>query len=153
MAFEDNIVTDARQDLRQLRQLAEAYLLQQRNIELSYAQVDNARSTFLAPPDPAARDSAGTVAALTQQLLEAQNSLLQAQNDLFQTWINYQNFRMTLYLDLELLPLDARGLWIDEPLQTPPTQQEGPGRAGSPAVPGGAERAPAPQPVVPPGGR
>ncbi len=138
MAFEDNIVTDARQDLRQLRQLQEAYLLQQRGIELAYAQVDNARSTFLAPPDPTARDTSGTVAALTQQLLEAQNSLLQAQNELFTTWINYQNFRMTLYLDLELLPLDARGLWIDEPLPPPPAE----------AAPGGTERAPAPQPVL-----
>jgi hypothetical protein len=150
MAFEDNIVTDARQDLRQLRQLAESYLLQQRSIELSYAQVDNALSTFLAPPDPAARDSAGNVAALTQQLLEAQNSLLQAQNDLYATWIGYQNFRMTLYLDLELLPLDARGLWIDEPLPTPPTDGPG-GPPAGPALPGGAERAPAPQPVPGPG--
>jgi hypothetical protein len=118
MAFEDNIITDARQDLRTLRQLAEAYLLQQRVVELAYAQVDNAVSTFYAPPDPQARDSAAGVAALTQQLLEAQSSLVAAQNDLYTTWVNYLTARLELYLDLELLPLDARGLWIDDALTT-----------------------------------
>lgn len=114
MAFEDNILTDNRQDIRLIRQLSEAYKLQQRAIELAYSQVDNARSTFIAPPDPAAPDTAGSVAALTQQLLEAQNSLLQAQNDLYSTWTNYQTTRIRLFLDMEILTLDARGLWTDE---------------------------------------
>ena len=115
MSFEDNIITDSRSDLRNLRQLAESYYLQQRVVELAYAQVDNARSTFLAPPDPlSGRGAAGEAAALTQQLLEAQNSLLQAQNSLFSNWVTYQTLRMNLYLDLEMLPLDARGLWNDE---------------------------------------
>jgi len=112
-AFEDNILTDTRQDLRNLRQLAETYVIQQRAIELGYAQVDNARSTFTAPPDPGVRESAGNVAALTQQLLDAQSALLQAQNDLYTTWMTYLTTRMDLYLDMELLPLDARGLWTN----------------------------------------
>jgi len=121
MAFEDSIITDARQDLRTLRQLAEAYQLQQRVVELAYSQVDNAISTFYAPPDPQARDSAAGVAALTQQLLEAQSSLVQAQNDLYTTWVNYLTARLEFFLDLELLPLDARGLWNDDAL---PAEQE-----------------------------
>ena len=113
MAFEDNIINDCRADLRQLRSLAETYKVQQRSVELAYAQVDNARSTLLAPPDPTAREAAGSSAALTEQLLQAQNQLLQAQNALYTLWINYLNTRMNLYLDLELLPLDSRGLWTD----------------------------------------
>jgi outer membrane protein TolC len=113
MAFEDNIINDCRADLRQLRSLAESYKVQQRAVELAYAQVDNARSTLLAPPDPTAREAAGSSAALTEQLLQAQNQLLQAQNALYTLWINYLNTRMNLYLDLELLPLDSRGLWSD----------------------------------------
>ncbi|MGL6095678.1 MAG: TolC family protein [Fimbriiglobus sp.] len=143
MAFEDNILTDARVDLRQLRQLAEAYALQQRAVELAYSQVDNARSTFVAPPDPAsARGAAGEAAALTQQLLEAQSSLLQAQNDLYTTWTNFQTARIELYLDLELLPLDARGIWTDEP----PDRQPVPGREPEPdASAGVVERLAAPR--------
>ena len=122
MAFEDNIITDGRTDLRQLRQLGETYKIQQRGIELAYAQVDNARNTFVAPPDPGiggGGNNQANVAALTEQLLNAQSALLQTQNQLFTTWINYQNARMSLALDLELLPLDTRGLWTDERTNPP----------------------------------
>ena len=29
-------------------------------------------------------------------------------------WINYLDVRLQLYRDLELMPLDARGVWIDQ---------------------------------------
>jgi hypothetical protein len=152
MAFEDNIVTDARVTLRQLRLLAETYELQQRVVELAYAQVDNAQATLLAPPDPtSARGAAGEAAALTQQLLNAQRSLLQAQNDLYTNWVSYQTFRMNLYLDLELLPLDARGIWIDEPLPAHPADHPAPGHLPGPAEPGVGERLPEPRPLPAPG--
>lgn len=142
MAFEDNIVTDARSNLRNLRQLAETYALQQRVVELAYAQVDNARSTLLAPPDPtSARGAAGEAAALTQQLLGAQRSLLQAQNNLYTAWLSYTSVRTNLYLDLELLPLDARGIWIDEPHLSHPADCP-PGLDPGPPDPGIGERPP-----------
>ena len=53
-------------------------------------------------------------AALTQQLLAAQRSLPTAQNALLTVWINYLDTRLQLYRDLELMPLDARGVWIDQ---------------------------------------
>ncbi len=121
MAFEDNILVDTRSDLRSLRQLAESYRLQQRAVELAYAQVDNARGTLVAPPDPAARDTAAAQAALTEQLLSAQTALVQAQNTLYSTWVAYTASRIEFLLDLELLTLDSRGLWTDEqPLSPPP---------------------------------
>jgi hypothetical protein len=54
MAFEDNIATDVRTDLRAVRQLDQTFGVQQRAVELAYQQVDNARGTLLAPPDPRA---------------------------------------------------------------------------------------------------
>lgn len=116
MAVEDNIVNDVRSEVRQLRALAEQYTLQSRAVELAYAQVDAARSTLIAPPDPAARENAGSIAALTDQLLRAQAQLLRSQNALYTVWVNYQTARTNLYLDLEMLPLDERGLWTHEPL-------------------------------------
>lgn len=119
MAFEDNIATDVRTDLRLLRQLAQTLTVQQRAVELAYQQVDNARGTLLAPPDPRV-DVAAAAAAQTEQLIQVQAALVRAQNDLYSTWVRYLNARMTLYLDLELLTLDARGLWCDErPLTAP----------------------------------
>ena len=149
MSFEDNILLDTRTDLRNLRQLTEVYALQQRLVELSYAQVDNARQTFTAPPDPSsARGAAGDAAALTQQLVTAQSTLLRAQNNLYTTYTSYLTARIELYLDLELLPLDARGIWIDEPppdvRQPDPPAGPGPGGRDDPA--GGSPADPKPEP-------
>lgn len=136
MAFEDNILTETRQDLRQARQTAETYKLTQRSVELAFAQVDNARATLLAPPDPRASETAGGPAALTEQLLNAQDGLVQAQNTLFTAWINYLTARMELYLDLDLLPIDPRGVWIDE-LSPLPGPDRPPLPAGDPTPAGG----------------
>jgi hypothetical protein len=169
MAFEDNIATDVRSDLRGVRQLEQTLVVQQRAVELAYQQVDNARGTLLAPPDPRV-DASAAAAAQTEQLLQVQAALVRAQNDLYSTWVRYLTARMNLYLDLELLTLDARGLWCDEhssPATPPPTAAggdgphpvgrgdggtvPGPARPGAPA-PGaagaGAERLPEPFPVL-----
>ncbi|CAN5521082.1 hypothetical protein BH11PLA2_BH11PLA2_20340 [soil metagenome] len=119
MAVEDNIVNDVRAEVRQLRALAESYKLQARAVELAYAQVDSARSTLVAPPDPGSRESAGNVAALTDQLLRAQAQLLKSQNSLYTVWITYQTARTNLFLDLEKMPLDAKGLWTDDNFSLP----------------------------------
>ena len=135
MAFEDNIATDVRGDVRELRTLAELYKIQRRAVELGYAQVDNAQAILFAPPVPGAGSDAGSAAALTQQVLQAQSSLLQAQNNLYQIWVQYLSARMALYLDLEQLSLDDRGVWRDELLD----------RTGN--GPNATERLPLPQPA------
>lgn len=134
MAFEDNIANDVRADLRQLRTIAELYLIQQRQVELNYSQVDNAQALLLAPPVPGEQPNAGNAAALTRQLLDAQSGLLNAQNQLYQLWVAYLNARMTLYLDLEQMTIDERGVWCDEfsdrpnnPTQPPPEPGRQPG--------------------------
>lgn len=147
MAFEDNIANDVRGDLRELRTLAQLYRIQQRVVELGYSQVDSAKLTLLAPPGAAAaggQSDAGTQAALTQQVLQAQSNLVAAQNTLYQLWVAYQTGRMQLYLDLEQMTLDDRGVWNDEFFN----RTEVPNRA-TPDVwhrPGG-ERLSPPQPV------
>lgn len=119
MLTEDSVLDGVRQEVRQLRQLSENYKIQRRSVELAYFQVENALETFRAPPQPVAGagavgGSAAQAAALTQQLLSAQSRLPFAQNSLYTVWIQYQITRMQLFRDLELLPLDSRGVWIDE---------------------------------------
>jgi hypothetical protein len=126
MINEDQVVFEARFQLRNLRALANNYQrIQRRNVELAYTQVDQALQAFSQPQAPPGADLPGLVgptaprpqlqdpAALTQQLLNAQNSLLGAQNDLYSTWIGYLTTRMNFYRDLGLMPLDSRGVWID----------------------------------------
>jgi hypothetical protein len=94
---------------------------------------------------------AGNAAALTQQLLQSQGSLAQAQNAILTVWVNYQNGRFQLYRDLELMPLDSRGVWIDDnaSCDTNAGQPGGPDNPPvSPQKPGGPEpeRIPEPKP-------
>ncbi len=122
-AAEDTVLTGVRSELRQLRFLAENYKIQQRAVELSYNQVENALATLKAPPRvfPAGQggnagggDTSGNQAALTRQLLDAVSTLLRAQNQLYTVYQNYLVTRLQLYRDLELMQLDGRGVWTDD---------------------------------------
>lgn len=112
MGTEDTIVSNVRSEVRQLRVLAENYRISQRAVELAYLQVENSLDVFRTPPLPTAQTTDSS--ALTQQLLEAQRNLITAQNQLVTFWVQYLTTRMQLYRDLEIMPLDPRGAWIDD---------------------------------------
>lgn len=136
-ATEDFILNEVRTDLRNLRLLAENYRIQQRSVEVAFDQVENSLDVLQSPPIPdgaivgqpgraaaQGQQQAANAASLTQQLLQAQDRLLQAQNGLYQAWVNFLIARMTLYRDVERLPLDARGAWIDEHCTSPAIEPE-----------------------------
>ncbi|HEX4591972.1 MAG TPA: hypothetical protein VH120_18705, partial [Gemmataceae bacterium] len=157
MEAEDLTVQTVRGEVRQLRVLAENYRIQQRQVELAYLTVENSLDTLRAPPGAGAQQStAGQAAALTQQLLSAQSRVPTAQNAILTVWINYLNSRLQLYRDLELMPLDPRGVWLDDASShccDPAADQHAAG--GRPAAAGSApdaqpvERLPAPRTVEP----
>jgi hypothetical protein len=137
MSQEDLVLNTVRTDIRQLRVQAEIYKIQTRAVELAFFQVENAEDTFRSPPTvgpTAGGNTAANAAALTTQLLNAQSSLLQAQISLLNAWNNFLIARMTLYRDLELMPLDFRGVWTDDIA----TSQCSPGGSGRTAECGGA---------------
>jgi outer membrane protein TolC len=163
MEAEDLAVQTVRGEIRQLRVLAENYRIQQRQVELAYLTVENSLDTLKAPPGAApagtvaqaGQSTAAQAAALTTQLLNAQSRVPAAQNALLSVWISYLNSRLQLYRDLELMPLDARGAWIDEaaslcdgsPALAPvPTEGGRPGPAPTQPV----ERLPSPGDTGPP---
>ena len=112
---EDLTIQVVNNEIYLLRQYAETYKIQQRQIELAYLTIDSSLEALQAPTPPgSARGGQDGPAALTQQLLAAQRSLPTAQNALLTLWINYLDARLQLYRDLEYMPLDARGVWIDE---------------------------------------
>ncbi len=151
---EDLAVQAVEIELTSLRQYAEQYKIQQRQLELAYLTIDSSLESLqapVAPPPPPGltRTTADGPAALTQQLLAAQRSLPAAQNALLGIWINYMDQRLQLYRDLELMPLDARGVWIDriKECECPPPGAPADGTA--PALlpaPRAAELAPAEKP-------
>jgi hypothetical protein len=113
-ASEDQVLLEVRSELRALRVQAQNYKIQQRAVPVAYSQRDNALETLRVPNPPGTSSSAGNAAALTQQLLSAQSTVLQNENALYQFYVSYLVARLQLFRDLELMPLDPRGVWIDE---------------------------------------
>ncbi len=114
-AAEDQVLLEVRSELRALRVQAANYKIQQRAVPVAYSQRDNALEVLRVPNPPGQASSAGNAAALTQQLLGAQSTVLQNEDRLYQFYINYLVNRLLLFRDMELMPLDPRGVWIDEP--------------------------------------
>jgi hypothetical protein len=147
---EDEVQYDVRQELILLRQQEEVYKIQARQVELAYMVVENSLDTLRAPSPPAAAgqgaaDTATRAAALTNQLINAQTSLYNAQFGMTTIWITYLNTRLQLYRDLELMPLDYRGVWIDNvaTCECPPDNKETGDKAGA------LETLPAPKELPP----
>lgn len=149
-ATEDQILFGVRQSVRQLRQLAEQFKIQQRNLALALYQVDNALEVLRAPPAAGEqRDAATAAAALTQQLLQSQQGVPRAENGLYQTWVSFLTTRMELYRDLEQMRIDASGVWInDQPVDQQPDRKP---LVAQPAERQPAERLPRPAGAGQPG--
>ena len=148
MNLEDNIAAQVRFDVRQLHLFAANYKIQQKVVELYYTQVENALEVIAAPVDPDALKQTGTAgqaaaAALTNQYLGALGSLNGAQTNMYRLWLSFLATRMELYLDLERLSLNNRGVWTDESGLSADLDQSGVGGAhlGQPVA--GLEREPA----------
>ena len=119
MNLEDSVAAQVRFDVRQLHLFADNYKIQKKVLESLYSQVENALEVIAAPVDPDQLKSTGTTgqanaAALTNQYLTALSGLNNAQTKMYDIWLSLLATRMELYQDLERLPLDNRGVWIDD---------------------------------------
>ena len=140
---EDRIVNDVRSEVRQLQVLAQTFKINQQAVELQYLQVESALETFRQPQAAggAGGNNAGSAAALTQQLNQAYSNLPRVQQQLLKNWIDYQVGRQQLHLDMELMPLDARGVWIDDQPASQPRREPAPAPAAAADSPGQQRRA------------
>jgi hypothetical protein len=158
----DGVAYDTRNEIRLLRQQEENYRIQERLVELGYLTVENSLDTFQQPPAPipagqVSPDLQTRAASLTNQLIQAQSQLYTAQFMMTTIWITYLNTRLQLYRDMELMPLDFRGVWIDDiaSRECPSDSISGSTEGCSPGIGTDApasersERLPEPQPVAP----
>ncbi len=135
MNLEDNIAGQVRFDVRQLHLFAENYKIQQKVVQSLYSQVESALEVIVAPVDPEKLKVSGTeaqanAAALTSQYLSAVGQLNGSQTKMYDIWLSFLATRMQLFLDLERLPLDLRGVWTDEFGKSADSLRTGGGRAG-----------------------
>ncbi len=88
-------VATATGTLRELRALAEVYRLQQRVVELSFANMEIAHAEL---------KSQEKMGDLVAQILTPLRRIQQAKGKLLHTWIAFHVTRLNLYRDLELTP-------------------------------------------------
>ncbi|MEX0585307.1 MAG: hypothetical protein WD176_01595, partial [Pirellulales bacterium] len=119
---------------RGLRNTLRTIELNQINFELRRAavrvaldQVELARYRLQEPPRPGVETTFGATTA--RDLVSALADQLQVQNDYLSVWVNYEQQRMELDLDLGTMQLDDFGLWIDpgpvDGKQFEPCQEDG----------------------------
>ncbi len=132
MALSDQIELEVRRDLRQLNQLRVSFEISRQQLLSAARQFESARIVLLGP-----RDQRSANDTTTLNLLQALSSLLAARNALAANYINYEQQRVQLLLDLEALQLDPRGF----PLHDALSAADG---AAGPAE--SAEEVPAPAP-------
>ena len=106
MAAEDGIVNEIRFNLRQLRTNRFNFKIARQQLITATRQVDLSQLTL--------RQQRDTDSSATQDLLQALEDLRDAKISLISNWIAYETSRIELFVDLELLNLDERGIWINE---------------------------------------
>ena len=106
MRTRDLVAQQVRLDIRTLDQL-------RRQFDISREQlITSARQTEATEIEQ--RSSGSTDTSNTLVLLQALQGLLSAKNTLIQNYVSYQTTRMSLYRDLDLMDIDAQGVWLNE---------------------------------------
>jgi outer membrane protein TolC len=113
MALSDSVEQQIRGDLRQLRQTRLNFEIQRQSLLVATRQVESARLSLINPSRAQNTDTLAT----TTQLLQALGNLVNARNALAANYINYEQQRVQLLLDLEALQLDQRGFPTHDSLQ------------------------------------
>jgi hypothetical protein len=116
--FEDLQNQGLRQDLRILKQLEINLEIQRRAVAIAIRRVDQTREALSQPPAPVQPGQPASTLGPTsaQNLLSALQALSDSQNNFMSVWLQYYANRLETYIDLGIMRLDDRGMWIDEPL-------------------------------------
>jgi outer membrane protein TolC len=110
--FNDTIDRSLRNILRTIELNQVNFELRRAAVHLAIEQVELAALRLQEPPRPGVvAESLGVTTA--RDLLDALNALLQAQNNYLSVFVNYEQLRMQLDLDLGTMLLDDQGMWID----------------------------------------
>ena len=106
MALEDQIVRTIRSDLRDLN-------TEKVSFDIARESLISAARQYLAARADLLTAGAGADPTSTQNILLALNAVLTANNTLIGSWVSYEQTRIQLLLDMEVLQVDERGLYRD----------------------------------------
>lgn len=138
MLNEDTIKQQIRLDLRQLELARRQFDIGRQQLVTAVHQVEeNEYNLRFGGADQGN-------ASVTLLLLQSLQSLLSAKNGLIVNWVSHEIARINLYADMDLMDLDARGVWINEQLDPATLAVAAPGAV--PRSGNAAELGPGPPP-------
>lgn len=113
LTLEDQVRNTVRAEWRQMQTASLNFETTRQNLRIAALQLDSAIETFNQP----ARVGAGGGGTGGQNqglnLINALQSVLQAQNSLIQFWTQYEQTRINIHLDMDIMQVDERGIWLD----------------------------------------
>lgn len=115
MELEDEIKLDVRSEWRQLQVLKQNFETARQNLRIAAVQLDSTIETFNQPARAGQTVGGGGTQAGNQglNLINALQSVLNAQNDLIRIWVQYEQNRINIHRDMDIMQVDERGVWID----------------------------------------
>ncbi|HVX11441.1 MAG TPA: hypothetical protein VHC22_09690 [Pirellulales bacterium] len=123
---EDQINFALRGDMRSLKNFEVNFEIQREASRIAIRRVDTTREELNQPPPPVVLGQPpqplGETAATN--LLTALQALSDSQNNLMSAWLQHYDERIQLAIDLGVLRLDDRGMWIEEPIDQSLAQLE-----------------------------
>jgi hypothetical protein len=123
---EDGINFALRSDMRSLKNFEINFEIQREASKIAIRRVDTTRMELEQPPPVPVPGQPpqplGETAATN--LLTALQALSDSQNNLMSAWLQHYDERIQLAIDLGVMRLDQRGMWIDEPLDQSLAQLE-----------------------------
>lgn len=133
MQLEDEIKLAVRTEWRQLTVLKQNFETARQNLRFAAIQFDLAveESTVTSQGGAGGRSEGGRNTGLN--LLNALNSILAAQNDLINLWVQYEQNRINIFRDMDIMEIDERGLWRDPIYQSLATPADLPPALSEPA--------------------
>jgi hypothetical protein len=123
---EDSINFALRGDMRSLKNFEINFEIQREASKIAIRRVDTTRLELSQPPPPVVLgqppQALGETAATN--LLTALQALSDSQNNLMSAWLQHYDERIQLAIDLGVMRLDERGIWIDESIDQSLAQLE-----------------------------
>ncbi len=123
---EDGINFALRGDMRSLKNFEINFEIQREASRIAIRRVDTTREELNEPPPPVVlgQPPQPLGATVATNLLTALQALSDSQNNLMSAWLQHYDERIQLGIDLGVLRLDERGMWIEEPIDQSLAQLE-----------------------------
>ncbi len=117
LTLEDQIRNTVRAEWRLMQTSSLNFETTRQNLRIAALQLDSAIETFNQPARAGvgAAGGGGGTGGQNQglNLINALQSVLQAQNSLIQFWTQYEQTRINIHLDMDIMQVDERGIWLD----------------------------------------